>query len=154
MIKSVLVREIVNSDVGENLELANLGGGFRDCSTDNVITCTRIEANIEKSLSKCQTEQDFRVKYNYSLFQPLTISTILLWPLCHIPDCYSILMLKNVAATLPQDSGEKQSAEELESIIECIAIFYQMGKTKLDYDEKRGITTSNSIGQTYIFVLT
>ena len=55
VIKSVLVREIVNSDVGENRELANLGGGFRDCSTENVITCTRIEANIEKSLSKCQS---------------------------------------------------------------------------------------------------
>ena len=69
-------------------------------------------------------------------FSHLTISTILLWPLCHIPDCYSILMLKNVAATLPQDSGENQSAEELESIIECIAIFYQKGKTKLDYVQK------------------
>ena len=45
-------------------------------------------------------------------------------------------MLKNVAATLPQDSGENQSAEELESIIECIAIFYQKGKTKLDYVQK------------------
>ena len=54
MIKSVLVREIVNSDVGENRELANLGGGFLDCSTENVITCTRIEDSIEKSLSKCQ----------------------------------------------------------------------------------------------------
>ena len=54
MIKSVLVREIVNSDVGESRELANLSGGFRDCSTNNVITCTRIEANIEKSLSKNQ----------------------------------------------------------------------------------------------------
>ena len=54
MIKSVLVREIVNSVVGENRELANLSGGFRDCSTDNVIACTRIEANIEKFLSKCQ----------------------------------------------------------------------------------------------------
>ena len=42
-------------------------------------------------------------------------------------------MLKNVAATLPQDSGENQSATELESIIECIAIFCQMEKTKLDY---------------------
>ena len=55
MIKSVLVREIVNSDVGENRELANLGGGFRDCLTDNVITCTRIEAKNEKSLSKYQS---------------------------------------------------------------------------------------------------
>ena len=45
-------------------------------------------------------------------------------------------MLKNMAASLPQDSGEKQSAEELENIIECIAIFYQMGKTKLDYVRK------------------
>ena len=36
-------------------------------------------------------------------------------------------MLNNVAVTLPQGSGEKQSAEELESIIKCIAIFYQMG---------------------------
>ena len=45
-------------------------------------------------------------------------------------------MLKNVAATLPQDSGEDQSAEELESIIECTAIFCQMGKTKLDYVQK------------------
>ena len=27
-------------------------------------------------------------------------------------------------------------AEELENIIECIAIFYQMGKTKLDYVRK------------------
>ena len=50
MFKSVLVREIVNSDVGENRELANLKDGFRDCSTDNVVTCTRIETNIEKSL--------------------------------------------------------------------------------------------------------
>ena len=66
----------------------------------------------------------------------MTISRILLWPLCHISDCYSILMLKNVAATLPQDSGENQSAEELESIIECIAILYQMGKTKLVQKEK------------------
>ena len=41
-----------------------------------------------------------------------------------------------MASALPQDSGEKQSAEELESIIECIAIFYQMGKTKLDYVRK------------------
>ena len=55
MIKSVLVREIVNSDVGENQELANIGGGFRDYSTDNVTTCSRIEANIDKSLSKCQS---------------------------------------------------------------------------------------------------
>ena len=46
MIKSVLVREIVNSDVGENRESANLCGGFRDCSTDNAITCTRIEAYV------------------------------------------------------------------------------------------------------------
>ena len=54
-LKSVLVREIVNSDVGENRGLANLSGGFRDCSTDNVITCMRIiEANIEKSHSKSQ----------------------------------------------------------------------------------------------------
>ena len=45
-------------------------------------------------------------------------------------------MLKNVTATLPQDGGEGQSAEELESIIECIAIFCQMGKTKLDYVQK------------------
>ena len=45
-------------------------------------------------------------------------------------------MLKNVAATLPQDSRENQSAEELESNIECIAIFYQMGKTKLYYVQK------------------
>ena len=37
-----------------------------------------------------------------------------------------------MAATLPQDSGERESAEEIESIIECIAIFCQMGKTKLD----------------------
>ena len=59
MIKSVLVREIVNSDVGESRELANLSGGFRDCSTNNVITCTRIEA--KKSLSKNQdrTSQTF-----------------------------------------------------------------------------------------------
>ena len=41
-----------------------------------------------------------------------------------------------MASALPQDSGEKQSAEELESIIECIAIFYQMGKTKPDYVRK------------------
>ena len=41
-----------------------------------------------------------------------------------------------MATALPQDSGEKQSAEELESIIECIAIFYRMGKTKLDYVRK------------------
>ena len=34
-----------------------------------------------------------------------------------------------MAAALPQDSGEKQSGKELESI----AIFYQMEKTKLDY---------------------
>ena len=54
MIKSVLVREIVNSDVGESQELANFSGGFRDCSTNNMITCNRIEANIEKSLSKNQ----------------------------------------------------------------------------------------------------
>ena len=39
-----------------------------------------------------------------------------------------------MAAASPQDSGEKQSAEELESIIECIAIFYQ--KTKLNYVRK------------------
>ena len=45
-------------------------------------------------------------------------------------------MLKNMASALPQDSGEKQSAEELENTIECIAIFYQMGKTKLDYVQK------------------
>ena len=45
-------------------------------------------------------------------------------------------MLKNVAITLPQDSGEDQSAEEFESIIECIAIFCEMGKTKLDYVQK------------------
>ena len=58
VIKSVLVlvREIVNSDVGENRELANLRDGFRNCSTDNVITCTRIEANIEKSLSKSRNK--------------------------------------------------------------------------------------------------
>ena len=56
MFKSVLVREIVNSDVGENRELANLKDGFRDCSTDNLITCTKIEANIEKSLSKSQNK--------------------------------------------------------------------------------------------------
>ena len=37
-----------------------------------------------------------------------------------------------MATALPQDSGEKQSAEELESI----AIFYRMGKTKLDYVRK------------------
>ena len=66
----------------------------------------------------------------------MTIPTILLWPLCHIPDCYPTLILKNMTAALPQDSGEKQSAEELENIIECIAIFYRMGKTKLDYVRK------------------
>ena len=62
----------------------------------------------------------------------MTIPTTLLWPLCHIPHCYATLMLKNMAAALPQDSGEKQSAEELENIIECVAIFFRMGKTKLD----------------------
>ena len=41
-----------------------------------------------------------------------------------------------MAAALPQDSGEGQSAEELESIIECIAILCQMGKTKIDYVQK------------------
>ena len=41
-----------------------------------------------------------------------------------------------MASALPQDSGEKQGAEELESIIECIAIFYQMGRSKLDYVRK------------------
>ena len=46
MIKSVLVREIVNSDVGENRELTSLCGGFRDCSTDNAIASTRIEAYV------------------------------------------------------------------------------------------------------------
>ena len=61
-------------------------------------------------------------------------------------------MLKNVAATLPQDSGENQSAEELESIIECIAIFYQMGKTKLVQKEKYHDIKFNR--QRYIFVLT
>ena len=53
-----------------------------------------------------------------------------------------------MAAALPQDSGKKQSAEELESI----AIFYRMRKTKLDYVRKESIKISNSIG--YIFVLT
>ena len=41
-----------------------------------------------------------------------------------------------MTAALPKDSGENQSAEELESIIECIAIFCQMGKNKLDYVQK------------------
>ena len=41
-----------------------------------------------------------------------------------------------MASALAQDSGENQSAEELESIIECIPIFCQMGKTKLDYVQK------------------
>ena len=41
-----------------------------------------------------------------------------------------------MAAALPQDSGEGQSAEELKSIIECIAIFYQKRKSKLDYVRK------------------
>ena len=46
-------------------------------------------------------------------------------------------MLKNVTAALSQDSGENQSAEELESIIECFAIFCRMGKPiKLDYVQK------------------
>ena len=44
--------------------------------------------------------------------------------------------VENMAAALPQDSGEGQSAEELESIIECIAIFYQQEKSKLDYVRK------------------
>ena len=54
-------------------------------------------------------------------------------------------MLKNMAAALPRDSGEGQSAEELENIIEWIAIFYQMVKTKqvMIMNEKRRITTSN-----------
>ena len=70
MIKSVLVREIVNSDVGENRKLANLGSEFCDFLTDNVITCTRIEANIEKFLSKCQSRtrlsrQLQRISANY-----------------------------------------------------------------------------------------
>ena len=39
----------------------------------------------------------------------------------------------DMAAALPLYSGEKQSAEELESIIDCIATFCQMGKTKFDY---------------------
>ena len=89
MLKSVLVGEIVNSDVGENRELASLSGGFRDCSTDNVITCKRMrnEANIENPFQKAKTEQEFRV--NYSLFQPFDYFDDLLWPLCHIPDCDS-----------------------------------------------------------------
>lgn len=45
-------------------------------------------------------------------------------------------VLENMAAVLPQDSHEGQSAERPESIIECIAIFYQKGKTKLDYVRK------------------
>ena len=45
-------------------------------------------------------------------------------------------MLKH-GSSLPQDSGEVKSAEELESVIQCIAIFYQKpGKTKLDYVQK------------------
>ena len=39
----------------------------------------------------------------------------------------------DMAAALPLYRGEKQSAEELESIIDCIAIFYQMEKNKFDY---------------------
>ena len=91
---------------------------------------------LKNPFQNAKAEQDFRV--NYSLFQPIDYFKDSLWhmALCHIPDCYSILMLKNVAATLPQDSGENQSAEERESTIECIAIFYQMGKTKLDYVQK------------------
>ena len=39
-----------------------------------------------------------------------------------------------MAAALPQDSGEGQSADHEE--LESIAIFYRMGKTKLDYVRK------------------
>ena len=64
-------------------------------------------------------------------------------------------MLKNMASALPQDSGEKQSAEELENI-DRIAIgkCIKWERQNLIMYEKRGITTSNSIGQRYIFVLT
>ena len=41
-----------------------------------------------------------------------------------------------MAAALPQDRGEGQSAEELESIIGWIAILCEKGKGKLDYVQK------------------
>ena len=132
----------MNSDVGESQELASLSSGFRDCSTGNVITCTRIEANIEKSLSKSQNRTRLSRQSGIWLFQQFFCG-----PPFYIPDCYSTsgLMLKNMAAALPRDSGEGQSAEELENIIEWIAIFYQMVKTKqvIIMNEKRHITTSN-----------
>ena len=53
--------------------------------------------------------------------------------------------VENMAAALPQDSGEGQSAKELESIIECIAILCQMGKTKLDYVQKGRYVSQHQI---------
>ena len=45
-------------------------------------------------------------------------------------------MLKNMASALPQDSGEKQSAEELESSIDALQFSIKSKKTKLDYVRK------------------
>ena len=59
-----------------------------------------------------------------------------------------------MASALPQDSGEKQSAEELESIIYALQFSIKSERLNLIMYEKRGITTSNSVAQRYIFVLT
>ena len=64
-------------------------------------------------------------------------------------------MLKNMAAALPQDSGENQSAEEIESnLSNALQFSIEWERLNVIMYEKRGITTSNSIRQRYIFVLT
>ena len=148
MIKSVLVREIVNSDVGESRELANLRGGFRDCSTNNLITCTRIEANIEKIPSKKrkQSKSDFLV--NYRLFQPLIPYSYFL-----IATPTSGLMLKTWQQLYRKTVEKDKALKNLKALSNALQFFVKWERLNLIMYKKRGITTSNSIGQRYIFVL-
>lgn len=56
----------------------------------------------------------------------------------------------NMAAALQQDIRERQTEsadiQSAESIIECVAIFYQKGKTKLDYVRKERYRASIPTG--------
>ena len=134
VLKPVLVRETVNSDFGENRELTNLSGGFRDCSTDNVITCTRIEANIEKSLSKSQNRQNFRV--NYSLSQPFDYF-----------DDFSVAPMPKTWHQLCRKTVEKNKAlKNLKTLSNALQFSIKWERLNLIMYKKRGITTSNSIG--------
>ena len=84
-------------------------------------------------------------------FSQLIISRILLWPLCHIPDCYSILCWKT-SQLCPKTVEKIKALKKLKALSNALQFSIKWERRlNLIMHKKRGITTLNSIGQRYVF---